>query len=385
MGAAVTTTAIRGVLGPTGTRGTVVVDGGRIAAVLSGDDTDDTDDAQTYDVVDVVDLGDAIVGPGLVDLQVNGIGAIDFATAREPTRITHALDALTRHGTTACLPTIVTAPLRQYDAMLDCIRAARDAPDAARRCAVLGVHLEGPFLGGAPGAHPRDLVRDVDLRWLQQRLRRDGDLIRMVTLAPESDPDLAATRMLHSHGVVVSIGHSSASYDEAIAAADAGATVVTHLFNSMSGLHHRSPGMVGAALIDDRLTPTVIPDLVHVHPAALRVAFAATDRVVAITDAVAPGAGASGGLAVFERDGAVYLDDGTLAGSVLTMDVALRNVVALGVPLPRAFDMTATAPCDLLGASDRGRLVAGARADLVVLDADGLGVAQVWVAGERIV
>ena len=178
----------------------------------------------------VEDLGDKVrLLPGFVDLQVNGIGAVDFATAADEHVIAAALDDLAHHGTTACLPTIVTAPLDAYDDMLDRIRRARDLPDANRRCAILGVHLEGPFLGGAPGAHPQDLLRTVDLEWLTRLLDRHGDLVRMVTLAPEADPGFAGIRMLAEQGVVVALGHSTCSYDDAIAAADAGARAVTHL------------------------------------------------------------------------------------------------------------------------------------------------------------
>jgi N-acetylglucosamine-6-phosphate deacetylase len=322
--------------------------------------------------------------PGLVDLQVNGVADVDFGTAPDAQAIARGLDALTDAGTTSCLATVVTAPLRQYDALLDRLRAARDLTDAATRCTLLGVHLEGPFLGGAPGAHPRDLVRDVDLGWLRALLLRHGDLVRMVTLAPEADPDFAATRMLCDAGVLVAIGHSTCSSSDAVAAADAGARAVTHLFNSMSGLHHRTPGIVAAALLDDRLTPTLIPDLVHVHPEAIRVALAAKPDIAIVTDAVAPATGASGGLHIVERGGAAYLDDGTLAGSVLTMDTALRNLISLGVSLPRAVIMASTLPCDLLGLTHRGRLEPGAVADIVVLAPDTLAVEQVWIAGEQV-
>ncbi len=369
--------AIRGVLGATGSHGTVHFEHGVISAVS-------TSDPSSAGASGAVDVGDAFIVPGFVDLQVNGVGAFDFGSAADEQGIARGLDAITASGTTTCLPTIVTAPLRQYDAMLDRVRASRALDDASSRCSVAGVHIEGPFLGGAPGAHPRELIRDVDLHWLDGLLRRHRDLIRMFTIAPEADPDLAGIRLIAAAGVVVAIGHSVCSCAEAIAAADAGARAVTHLFNGMSGLHHRTPGVVAAALLDDRLTPTLIADLVHVHPAAILVALAAKRDVVAITDAVAPASGASGGLHIVERDGAAYLDDGTLAGSVLTMDAALRNLVAMGVSFDRALAMTTTAPCELVGLTDRGRLEPGARADLVVLTPDTLAVDQVWIGGERV-
>ena len=209
--------------------------------------------------------------------------------------------------------------------------------------------------------------------------------MRIVTLAPEADPDLAGTRMLAAAGVVVAIGHSTATYAEARAAADAGATLVTHLFNGMAPFHHRHPGLAGAALDDARLTPSLIADLVHVHPAALRLAIGAKRSVALVTDAVAVGAGTVGDVVMEERDGAARLADGTLAGSVLTMDRAVRNVVDLGFSLVRAVEMASAVPAQILGSDDRGRLEPGRRADIVALDRVSLAVRAVWVGGEPVI
>ncbi len=333
---------------------------------------------------DAIDLGDALLFPGFVDIQVNGVGATDFATAPDEHAIANALDVLAAHGTTACLPTIVTAPLDEYDAMLDRIRRARDLPDARSRCAILGVHLEGPFLGGAPGAHPQDLLRMVDIEWLERLLDRHGDVVRMITLAPEADPDLEATRMLSRRGVLVALGHSTCSFADALAAADAGARAVTHLFNGMRPMHHRNPGLAEAALVDARLTPTVIADLHHVGAASLRLALAAKERIALVTDAVAPGAGTSGGLPVVERNGAVYLRDGTLAGSVIHMLDAVRNVLALGVGSHRARALAATYPTLLIGDDSRGELTPGRRADVVAISPDASDLVGVWIGGARV-
>lgn len=368
------TGAITGIIGTLGCRGTVTMTDGRIVTVARGDEAPPG----------ARDIGHDIVVPGFVDLQVNGSADVDFGCA-DAAAIRSALHRLAAHGTTACLPTLVSAPLRRYDAMLDALRTARDdTAGSGPASAILGVHLEGPFLGGAPGAHPRDVLIDVDIRWIDQLLQRHGDLVRMVTLAPEVDAEHLGTRALVDAGVVVALGHSACSFADAVDAAAAGARVVTHLFNGMSGLHHRNPGLAAAALLDERLTPTIIPDLIHVHPALLRLAHTTKPGIVAVSDAVAPGAGESGGLRVVERDGAVYLDDGTLAGSVLTMAGALRNLVGAGIPLPEAVAMTSTRPADLLGAHDRGRLEPGARADVVLLDAEHLEVTEVLVGGRSV-
>lgn len=317
-----------------------------------------------------VDLGDALLAPGFIDVQVNGTGTVDFASAAVEQMI-GAIDGLVAHGTTGLLLTICSAPLDAYDDMLE--RAAR--VQSARPDVVLGVHLEGPFLGGAPGAHPPAVLRSADLGFLRHLHDTFGDLVRLVTLAPEADPDFAATRLLVEQGVVVALGHSTVDFDGARAAADAGARLVTHLFNGMGPLHHRSPGLAGAALDDERLVPSLIADFVHVHPALVKLALTARADAVLVTDAVATEP------PVIERNGAAYLGDGTLAGSTLTMDVALRNVAGIGVALPRAVRHATANPARVLGLSDRGRVAPGARADLVALDPRTLAVRAVWVAG----
>jgi N-acetylglucosamine-6-phosphate deacetylase len=336
--------------------------GGRIVATGSGTGPDDA-----------VDLGDALLAPGFVDLQVNGTGDVDFASAPVE-RIVAAVDTLVARGTTGLLLTICSAPLAAYDAMLE--RAA--LVQQARPDAVLGVHLEGPFLGGAPGAHPPEVLRPVDLPFLQHVLDTFGDLVRLVTLAPEVDPGCAGTRLLAGRGVVVALGHSTIDFAGARAAADAGASLVTHLFNGMGPLHHRSPGLPGAALDDPRLVPSLIADFVHVHPALVKLALMARADAVLVTDAVGTGA------PVVERDGAAYLRDGTLAGSTLTMDAVLRNVVSIDVAIAKAVRHTAANPARVLGLADRGRIAAGARADLVALDPATLAVRAVWVAGRPV-
>jgi N-acetylglucosamine-6-phosphate deacetylase len=340
----------------------VVVEDDRIVAVGSGAPPAGGNGAE------VVDHRDAVLAPGFVDVQINGAGTVDFATASVD-EIVAAIDALVAGGCTTCVPTIVSAPLDEYAGMLDRLATVRDRAPAA-----IGVHLEGPFLGGAPGAHPVDLLRPVDLEWLLACCARHEGLIRIVTLAPESDPDLAATRALSERGIVVSLGHSTATYAESRAAADAGARMVTHLFNGMRSLHHREPGLAGAALDDRRLVPSFIADLVHVHPAALRIALAARPDAVLVTDRV------GGDLDV--RDGAARLADGTLAGSVVTMLESVQHLVTVGVPLGEAVRTATGNPARALGLADRGRIAPGCRADLVWLDPVSLSLRARWPAAD---
>jgi N-acetylglucosamine-6-phosphate deacetylase len=323
-----------------------------------------------------VDLGFAMLVPGFVDLQVNGVGDIDFASA-DADGWRRAGRAQLEHGVTAYCPTLVTAPLGQYPSALQRVRAARlDAQDRFLPV-IIGAHLEGPFLGGAPGAHPVALMRDADCDWLRHLLDTFPGMVAVVTLAPEADPGFAATRLLRQRGVNVALGHSTATYEQAIAAAGAGAGLVTHLFNGMGPLHHREPGLAGAALDDDRLTATLIADLVHVHPAVLRLAIHRKHNLALVTDAVAVGTGDASA----DID-APRLEDGTLVGSTLSMERAVRNTASLGVPIERAVEMATAIPARAVGLTDRGRLAPGMRADLVALDPDSLVVRSVWLAGD---
>ena len=330
---------------------------------------------------------DRTIVPGFVDLQVNGIDAVDVATADGAAwDVLEA--ALLAQGVTTWCPTLVTAPLDAFAQPLARIanRARTGAQDSGHpRPRIAGAHLEGPFLGGAPGAHPKDLIRPPALAWLDAL----PDIVRVVTLAPEQPGAIQAVKLLTERGVVVSLGHSTATFEQATAAIDAGATLVTHCFNGMSPLHHREPGLVGAALSDARVAACVIADLVHLHPAAVTTVMRANGaaRTVLVTDAVAWRAGSVGQAVRMSfdandpRGAAPRLADGTLAGSALTMDQAVRNVVAhCGASLADAVAAASTVPAQVLGLHDRGAIEGGRRADLVALGPD-LHVESVWVGG----
>jgi N-acetylglucosamine-6-phosphate deacetylase len=282
---------------------------------------------------------------------------------------------------TTWYPTLVTNRLAAYAAPLARIGTAlaRDAPhDAHVRPTLAGVHLEGPFLGGAAGAHRRDLIVAADVEWIAALPHH----VRLMTLGAEQVDAAAAIEMLRRDNRVVSIGHSAASEEQFDQAVSAGATLVTHLFNGMSGLHHRTPGVAAWAITDDRVSASLIADGVHVHPRMLRLAFRAlgADRCILVTDSVAWKAGTVGAVGIEFRDGAPRLPDGTLAGSALTMDEAIRVCVAAGIDVIDAVRAASTNPARLMGLNDRGTIAVGQRADLVALD-DGLMVEQVWVGG----
>jgi N-acetylglucosamine-6-phosphate deacetylase len=294
---------------------------------------------------------------------------------------------LPRWGVTAWLPTIVTAPAGARRRALEAWRAG-PPPSLAGGAALarpLGLHFEGPFL--APerrGAHPLKYVAAPDPALVESE--GWAGAVALVTLAPELPGALDLIRALVAQGIVVSAGHSSATAAEARAAVDAGVSYVTHLFNAMAPLHHREPGLAGVALSDDRLRAGLIADGLHVDPAVVAVAARALgDRLSLVTDAVAalgapPGPVPLGTLTaeVSAEDGGVRLPDGTLAGSTLALDQAVRNLVAFaGVPLADAVGAVTTVPARLLGLADRGTLDPGAAGDLVLLDDDGTLVATV--------
>ncbi|MFL5936389.1 MAG: N-acetylglucosamine-6-phosphate deacetylase [Gaiellaceae bacterium] len=325
--------------------------------------------------------GRGIAVPGFVDLQVNGFGGVDFLEA-DADGYRRAGEALLETGVTAFMPTLITAPEETLVAALAEIPANGD--DTGAR--VLGVHLEGPFLSAwRLGTHPPVGRRDPD-RHLLERLLAAGP-VRIMTLAPELPGALDLIDILVARGVVVSCGHTDASVEQAELAFDRGARAVTHLFHAMRPFMHRDPGIVGSALTRDDVFVQIIVDGVHLAPETTSLVWsAAAGRTALVTDAVAPASGGDesyslGSVELSLDDGAVRGPDGILAGSVLTMIDAVRNLHALDVPLELALAAASTVPARILGRHDIGSLDIGRPADLVVLD-DNLEVETVLLAGE---
>jgi N-acetylglucosamine-6-phosphate deacetylase len=336
-----------------------------------------------------LDLRTGVLVPGLVDLQVNGYYGVDLADC-DPEGWALVARRLPETGTTAFLPTFITAPVAR---LATTVRSAQKIAGAVTSGArVLGVHLEGPFLSPArAGAHRPDWMVPPSPEAVAELLDAGHGVLRLVTLAPESDGALAAVSALAAAGVVVSVGHSDATAGQVAAAAGAGARMVTHLFNAQRGLHHREPGVVGQALTDHRLTSGLIVDLCHVSAAACAIAFAAAPgRICLVTDAAAaagmpPGRYLLGGRPVELPPGgdAPVRPDGTLAGSALRMDLAVANAVAVGLGLADAVAAASRIPADLIGRPDLGRLAPGAPADLAWLG-DDLRTRAAWVGGEQL-
>jgi len=336
-----------------------------------------------------LELRTGVLVPGLVDLQVNGYYGVDLADC-DPDGWALVARRLPETGTTAFLPTFITAPVTRLAAAL---RSAQKMVGAATPGArVLGVHLEGPFLSPArAGAHRRDWMVPPSPEAVAELLDAGHGVLRLMTLAPETNGALAAVAGLVAAGVVVSVGHSDATAGQVAGAADQGARMVTHLFNAQRGLHHREPGVVGQALTDQRLTSGLIVDLRHVSAAACAIAFAAAPgRICLVTDAAAsagmpPGRYLLGGqpTELPPGGGAPLRPDGTLAGSALRMDLAVANAVAVSLGLPEAVAAATRIPADLIGRPDLGRLAPGAPADLAWLG-DDLRTQATWVGGKQV-
>ena len=353
--------------------GWVLVDGDRIADVAPGDPHRPPD----------LDLPTATITPGYVDAHVHGGGGASFGSGDPEQAATVARTHLA-HGTTTMMASLVT------DEPAALTRSVRRLAELVEEGLLGGLHLEGPWLSPKhAGAHNSDLLTEPTPRQLEALVEAGGGHLLMVTLAPELSGGLDAVRRLSAAGVVAAIGHTDATYDLTRAALDAGASVGTHLFNAMRGLHHREPGPVVALLEHGDAYVEVIADGVHLHPSVLRLAALRKPQLtLLVTDAMAA-AGASDGdyelgpMAVEVRDGVARLaGTSTIAGSTLTMAAAVRFAVQeAGLPIQEAVRAATASPAAMLGLDGVGALRPGSSADLVVLDAD-LDVLRVLRRGQ---
>jgi N-acetylmuramic acid 6-phosphate etherase/N-acetylglucosamine-6-phosphate deacetylase len=318
-------------------------------------------------------LSHGCLTPGLIDIHNNGAFGVDFCNASPP-EFDEVIAKLAARGVTSVLPTIITAPLPQ---MRD--SAARIAAAMAMHTCILGVHAEGPFLAPAKrGAH--------NLAWLLAPDAAIASLpaLRLVTIAPELPGALTVIRALSAAGIMVSLGHTAANAAQMRDAAAAGASLVTHVFNAQNPLGHREPGAPGVALTDDRLSPCLIADSLHVDPAVLNLAFAACPRAIAVTDSILLAGlptgtekNFGGAPATLGDDGLARRADGTIAGAAITLDEGVRRLIAAGITPETAIAAATSRPADALRLIDRGRIALGQRADLVWWD-DHFHVQKVW-------
>lgn len=342
-----------------------------------------------------LDCSDCTLLPGFIDVHIHGSGGADVMDAT-PEALETISRFLVRHGVTGFYATTVTA---SHSATLAAVENAARFIDAAQHgsggdkpigARILGVHLEGPFISPAhPGAQNPAHVRPPSVEEFGALL--EAGPVRMITLAPEIPGAEAVIEMALEAGVRVVLGHTGATFEQARSAIGAGVSQATHTYNAMTGLHHREPGTVGATLSDDGIYAQLIADGIHVHPAAMRILgrCKGPPRTLLISDAIRAagmpeGRFEMGRLPVIVKDGACRLEDGTLAGSVLTLDRALQNfMAATGWPLVQAWPVTSLSPAQAMGIENEvGRIRAGARADLTLLDRAGQVAAT--VAGGRL-
>lgn len=378
--------------------GTLVIEDGRITEIRPDSATTDAPSSFAFH-------GHYIV-PGFIDVHVHGVDGIDSQDPGDP--IAFIAERLPKYGVTAFCPTTVACAPDMLRQVLDQVRRARAAPHA-RSARVLPAHLESNFISAEyRGAQPSGCLRspraalgprrsggpggDFDGADILAEIERAAPDVGIVTIAPELDGGLDLIRWLVSRGHHASVGHSGASHDEALAAFAAGARQATHLFNRMPPLHHRAPGLAGAVLQADEVAAEIICDAVHVHPALVRAAIAAKrpSRVMAITDATAAaglpigGRASLGGYPITAAESTAVLEDGTIAGSVTTMDRVFRLLVsAVGLSPVDAATLCATTPARELGLVGYGVLAPDAAADLVVLDA-AFAVVQTYVGGQLV-
>jgi N-acetylglucosamine-6-phosphate deacetylase len=359
--------------------GWVRFEAGTVTATGSGD-------GWRADPATTTDAAGGWLTPGFVDIHVHGGGGASFDDGAE--EIGRAVALHQRHGTTRFVVSLVTAEVGDLARRVRGV-AALTATDPR----ILGSHLEGPFLDvGHKGAHAPSLLRPATPADIDELLLAADGTLRQITIAPELPGGMDAVRAFSSAGVAVAVGHTGADYEQTLAAFDAGASILTHAFNAMPGLRHRAPGPFGAAARTAGVTIEIVNDGVHVHPEVVRIAFAAAPgRMALVTDAMAAAGSRDGdyvlgSLDVEVRDGVARLaGGGSIAGSTLTLDEALRRaVVEVGIPVEHAVRALTETPAAAVGrGADLGRLQPGYVADAVLLD-EAFAVRQVWSAGEAV-
>jgi len=349
----------------------IIVEEGKIIEMVNKEELS----TATLTGAEVIEGKDKYIAPGYIDIHVHGGGGSDVMDgdyeAINQIAITHS-----HFGTTSFLPTTMTMSKDKI------IRSLRSICEAVKKgtagAEILGIHMEGPYINPEKkGAQKEEDIKKISIEEFLEFNQASGNLIRLVTIAPEMPGAIGLIKYLYKQGIIASAGHTNATYAQVQAGIQAGLSHVTHTFNAMRELHHREPGVVGAALISPELTVEVIADGIHIHPVVIKILIKAREgeKIVLITDAMKAaglkeGTYDLGGQEVTVNKGQARLKDGTLAGSVLTMDKAVKNMVSkVGVPLPKAIQMASFNPARSIGIDDKkGSLEPGKDADIVILN-----------------
>lgn len=348
----------------------IIIEKGKIIAI-----TDKKEDLALLKNVEIIEAQNKFIVPGYIDIHVHGGGGSDVMDG-EYEAIKQVATTHSRFGTTAFLPTTMTMTKDKIIKSLKSIHEARLKGTGTAE--ILGIHLEGPYINPEKkGAQKEEDIKKVSVEEFLEFNQASGNLIRLVTIAPEMPGAIDFIRWLHQQGIIVSVGHSNATYKQVQEGIQAGLSQVTHIFNAMRGLHHREPGVVGAALSSPKLIVEMIADGIHLHPMVLKMLtqIKESEKLVLITDAMRAtgfkeGTYDLGGQEVMVTQGQAKLKNGTLAGSVLTMDKAVKNLVTkVGISLLNAVQMASYNPAKCLGIDDKkGSLELYKDADIVILN-----------------
>ena len=346
----------------------IIIENRKIAGVSREKITDDINDTE------IIDAGNNLLIPGMIDVHIHGANNHDMMDGTEES-IQVVSEECAKTGCTSFLVTSVSSSIEDLLKMIECVQKTAGKE---RGALIAGIHLEGPYLNPEKkGMQNEKYLRHPDIKEMELILSRAGSLVKMITIAPELPGGFELVEYLRKKGIIVSIAHSGATYEEAKHAFELGAEHITHCFNAMPQIHHRAPGLIVAAFEEEKVSLQAIVDGIHLHPAIVRLMYniKGADKMVLITDALqAMNAGDGeymfGGHHVKVENGVARLADGTLASSTVTMNRALKLSVEMGVTLHDAIKMASKTPAEILGISGKGQIKNGYDADLVLLDKD---------------
>jgi len=361
----------------------VLVSEGKIVGIKEQKEVDPSE-------YDIVNFKKSIIVPGFIDIHTHGVVGHDSMETDIKIFNTES-KFYAKHGVTSFVPTTMAQSKKDTMLAIKTIREASYLKMAGAK--IIGIHLEGPYFNlEKKGAQPGKYIRDADLDELQDFMKASNNFVVIVSLAPEIEKALEAIRFLSGRGITISLGHTNATYEEANRGIDAGATHATHIFNGMRPYHHREPGVVGAVLLDNRVTCEVIADLIHLHPRTIELTYKlkGPDRMILVSDSMGAtglndGNYQLGGEKVIVKDSVARLENGSLAGSTLTLDKALRNIVnVVGIPFKDALRMITYNPTREISLERNiGSISIGKMADLVVLD-ELLKVKATFIEGKMV-